>query len=128
MFFLKWCCARVGLRSIRLYKKNENVRAIELAPHTSYPVGKQKALRIRFTKYKKQVLFVLEIHVHRTGTPLSPGTGSISAVVEKMTSDSSPGDVKSGLLLSFVVEVMICRKASINLRCLFSNLSNGFSM
>ena len=51
--------------------------------------------------------FILEeIHVHRTGTPLSPGTDSFSAKVERMTSDSSPGDVTSGLL-SFVVEDMI---------------------
>ena len=54
----------------------------------------------------------LFVHVHRTGTPLSPGIGSaVSAAAERMTSDSSPGDVNSGLLLSFVLEVMIFKKS-----------------
>ena len=50
-------------------------------------------------------------HVHRTGTPLSPGTGSgsISAVGERMASESSPGDVgeNSGFAF-FFLEAIIC--------------------
>ena len=65
--------------------------------------------------------FILEeIHVHRTGTPLSPGTDSLSATDERMTSDSSPGDVTSGLLLSFVVEGMIFITEVSIYECLFS--------
>ena len=63
------------------------------------------------TKTRCVWLAKLFVHVHRTGTPLSPGIGSaVSAAAERMTSDSSPGDVNSGLLLSFVLEVMILKK------------------
>lgn len=80
------------------------------------PCWKRKkiSLQISFRTLQKHVVCGWQsffIHVHRTGTPLSPGIGSaVSAAAERMTSDSSPGDVNSGLLLSFVLEVMILKK------------------